>query len=133
MRGAHSRVSAQRSPARGGRNSPVPQAAPLAGFAPGGAAGTCPAPPVGLPRPSSLLSLTCAAAAAPSPSSPSATLRAPLTGDPLVSYILEGPLLGSCGISANSVRGAAGEWERLGRQLALQLGFEHDAMDAVQK
>ncbi|KAG2433766.1 hypothetical protein HXX76_008127 [Chlamydomonas incerta] len=132
MRGAHARVSAQRSPARSGRNSPMPQAAPHAGFAAGsGAAGTCTAPPVGLPRPSSLLSLACAASA--SPSSPTAALRAPLTGEQLVSYILEGPLLGSCGISADAVRGAAGEWERLGRQLALQLGFEHDAMDAVEK
>ncbi|KAG2438369.1 hypothetical protein HYH02_010824 [Chlamydomonas schloesseri] len=143
MRGVHARVSAQRSSARGARNSPVPQAAPLAGFAPS-TSSTCPAP-AGLPRPSSPRSLTCAAAASPSPSSPSAAggaaaaaavhaaSAAPLTGATLVSYILEGPLLGSCGISEEGVRAAAGEWERLGRQLAAQLDFEHDAMDAVQK
>ncbi len=48
-------------------------------------------------------------------------------------YILSGPLLGSCNITEASVRANASEWERLGRRLASQLQFDHDAMDPVQK
>lgn len=48
-------------------------------------------------------------------------------------YILSGPLLGSCNITEASVRSNASEWERLGRRLASQLQFDHDAMDPVQK
>lgn len=51
----------------------------------------------------------------------------------LVEYILSGPLLGSCNITEASVRSNASEWERLGRRLASQLQFDHDAMDPVQK
>ncbi|GFR49593.1 hypothetical protein Agub_g11661 [Astrephomene gubernaculifera] len=51
----------------------------------------------------------------------------------LAEYILSGPLLKSCAISAESVRSNIAEWERLGKLLASQLGFEHDHMDLVQR
>jgi hypothetical protein len=48
-------------------------------------------------------------------------------------YICGGPLLEAAGITAQQVQQDAATWEKLGRQLALQLGFEHDAMDEVQR
>ncbi|GIL73541.1 hypothetical protein Vretimale_5245 [Volvox reticuliferus] len=51
----------------------------------------------------------------------------------LVNYIISGPLLNSCGISPEAVQANAAEWERLGRQLAVQLAFDHDNLDPIQK
>lgn len=48
-------------------------------------------------------------------------------------YICEGPLLGVCGLSPESVAAGLAEWEKLGRQLAVQLGFDHDSMDEIQR
>lgn len=51
----------------------------------------------------------------------------------LLDYICSGPLLEACGLSPDSVSADIATWERLGRRLAQQLGFEHDAMDDVQR
>ena len=51
----------------------------------------------------------------------------------IAEYIVTGPLLGSCGLSAESVHANAAEWLRLGQRMAVQLGFDHDNLDAVQK
>jgi D-glycerate 3-kinase len=71
--------------------------------------------------------------ATPRTSAPKAAVRQAAPASELVDYISSGPLVGSCGISADAVRANAAEWERLGRQLAVQLSFEHDKMDPVQK
>ncbi|GLI64652.1 hypothetical protein VaNZ11_007980 [Volvox africanus] len=51
----------------------------------------------------------------------------------LISYIQSGPLLTSCGIASEAVEAHAEEWERLGRQLAVQLAFDHENLDPIQK
>lgn len=51
----------------------------------------------------------------------------------IAEYIATGPLLESCGLSAASVHSRAAEWLRLGQRMAVQLGFDHDHLDAVQK
>lgn len=56
-----------------------------------------------------------------------------LEDEELLAYVTEGPLLTSCGFSPEAVYGDAAEWLRLGRRLAVQLEFDHDALDAVQK
>jgi hypothetical protein len=48
-------------------------------------------------------------------------------------YICGGPLLEAAGITAQQVQQDAATWEKLGRQLALQLGFDHNSMDDVQR
>ncbi|GLC45781.1 hypothetical protein PLESTB_001156700 [Pleodorina starrii] len=63
----------------------------------------------------------------------SASVCQSTTASDLVDYITSGPILSSCGITAESVRANAGEWERLGRQLAVQLAFDYDHMDPVQR
>ncbi len=44
-------------------------------------------------------------------------------------FILQGPLLSVCGHPGDDMA----DWLAVGKQLALQLGFDHDKMDAVQK
>lgn len=51
----------------------------------------------------------------------------------LADYITAGPLLESAGMTPEQVQQDAATWENLGRQLALQLGFDHDNMDDVQR
>ncbi|WIA13411.1 hypothetical protein OEZ85_006991 [Tetradesmus obliquus] len=51
----------------------------------------------------------------------------------LLEYICGGPLLEAAGITAQQVQQDAATWEKLGRQLARQLGFDHDIMDEVQR
>eukprot|EP00200_Dunaliella_tertiolecta_P002230 CAMPEP_0202351190 /NCGR_PEP_ID=MMETSP1126-20121109/7943_1 /ASSEMBLY_ACC=CAM_ASM_000457 /TAXON_ID=3047 /ORGANISM="Dunaliella tertiolecta, Strain CCMP1320" /LENGTH=376 /DNA_ID=CAMNT_0048943275 /DNA_START=154 /DNA_END=1284 /DNA_ORIENTATION=- len=51
----------------------------------------------------------------------------------LAEYITKGPILARCGISPESVHTNLTSWVQLGEQLAKQLGFNHDNMDAVQK
>lgn len=46
-------------------------------------------------------------------------------------YILQGPLLSSCGLDATTLDLA--EWVTTGKQLAKQLNFDHDQLDNVQK
>lgn len=47
-------------------------------------------------------------------------------------YILQGPLLGSCGISEAEVSSELANWSRLGARLAKQLQFGND-LNAVEK
>ncbi|KAG2492776.1 hypothetical protein HYH03_008940 [Edaphochlamys debaryana] len=56
-----------------------------------------------------------------------------LEGSDLVDYVLSGPLLASCGLTPESVRENAAEWERLGRQLAVQLEFDYEHLDRIQR
>lgn len=51
----------------------------------------------------------------------------------LEEYIASGPLLDVCGLTPEDVVRDIGTWEKLGRRLAQQLGFDHDDMDPVQK
>lgn len=46
-------------------------------------------------------------------------------------FILQGPLLSSCGLDAVALDTA--EWVTTGKQLAKQLHFDHDHLDDVQK
>lgn len=48
-------------------------------------------------------------------------------------YICRGPLLAAAGITPETVEEEVGTWQMLGQQLASQLGFDHGALDAVQK
>lgn len=48
-------------------------------------------------------------------------------------YICKGPLLSSTGITPEQVQQDLATWQKLGQQLALQLEFDHAAMDEVQK
>ncbi|PNH03549.1 D-glycerate 3-kinase, chloroplastic [Tetrabaena socialis] len=96
---------------------------------PASATASCPSPallPLARPPSSTFLSsLGQASISAP-------TMCEPASSD-LVEFVLAGPLLGSCGLTPESVRANAAEWERLGRQLALQLDFDHDHLDPVQR
>jgi hypothetical protein len=67
------------------------------------------------------------------PATPETAAGTALTQSELEAYILGGPLLGVCGISAAAVRRDMALWEQYGRQLAKQLGFTHDSMNDVQK
>lgn len=51
----------------------------------------------------------------------------------LADYICSGPLLKVCGISQSDVQREIETWERLGRRLAVQLKFDHDNMDNIQR
>jgi hypothetical protein len=48
-------------------------------------------------------------------------------------YICKGPLLGAAGITAEQVQQEFPTWQKLGQQLALQLGFGHESMDDIQR
>lgn len=48
-------------------------------------------------------------------------------------YICKGPLLAAACITPAQVQQDLGTWQKLGQQLALQLGFDHDSMDDIQK
>jgi hypothetical protein len=65
------------------------------------------------------------------PRMPSHTPAAPRASPP--DYICQGPLLEPCGLTPDGVAAQLPTWERLGRRLAQQLGFDHDAMDDVQR
>jgi len=51
----------------------------------------------------------------------------------LADYICSGPLLGAACITPQQVQQELPVWQKLGQQLALQLGFDHDNMDAIQR
>lgn len=51
----------------------------------------------------------------------------------LQDYICKGPLLAAACITPAQVQQDLGTWQKLGQQLALQLGFNHDSMDDTQK
>ncbi|KAI8466130.1 MAG: hypothetical protein J3K34DRAFT_454677 [Monoraphidium minutum] len=51
----------------------------------------------------------------------------------LEEFIAAGPLLRVCGLGPDHVAEHRATWECLGRRLAEQLGFDHDAMDDVQR
>ncbi|KXZ53368.1 hypothetical protein GPECTOR_7g1264 [Gonium pectorale] len=113
------------SPSCSGRNSPalLPGAAPISSTVLTTSQTTAP-----LRRP---VPLRAPIALAASPASQAVCV--PFQAGDLADYILSGPLLASCGISPDSVRANVSEWERLGRQLATQLEFDHDHMDPVQR
>lgn len=48
-------------------------------------------------------------------------------------YICKGPLLAAACITPAQVQQDLGTWQKLGQQLALQLGFDHDSMDDIQR
>lgn len=58
-------------------------------------------------------------------------MRCPLTCVLCTDFVLQGPLLSSCGLDAATLDTA--EWVTTGRQLAKQLQFDHDHLDDVQK
>lgn len=78
------------------------------------------------------LSLNPEESALPTPTPSVDVCQVAATTD-FIDYISEGPLVISCGLTPEAVRANAGEWQRLGRQLAVQLSFDHDNMDPVQK
>lgn len=51
----------------------------------------------------------------------------------LADYVCEGPLLSICGLDAEEVQADIATWERLGRRLAEQLGFDHAHLDDIQR
>jgi hypothetical protein len=51
----------------------------------------------------------------------------------IADYICKGPLLAAACITPAQVQQELGTWQKLGQQLALQLGFDHDSMDDIQK
>eukprot|EP00878_Enallax_costatus_P041866 GHUV01048776.1.p1 GENE.GHUV01048776.1~~GHUV01048776.1.p1 ORF type:complete len:160 (+),score=32.29 GHUV01048776.1:352-831(+) len=51
----------------------------------------------------------------------------------LLDYICAGPLLAAAGITVDQVKQELPTWEKLGRQLALQLGFNHDSMSGIER
>jgi hypothetical protein len=48
-------------------------------------------------------------------------------------YISRGPLLAAAGLTPQQVQQELATWQKLGQRLATQLGFDHDALDTVQK
>jgi hypothetical protein len=48
-------------------------------------------------------------------------------------YICKGALLSAACITPEQVQQELPLWQKLGQQLALQLGFDHDTMDKVQR
>jgi hypothetical protein len=90
----------------------------------GGAPGAAAAPP--RPRAS-------AAPNGPRPRRPVPRPAAALPARAAADYISGGPLLAACGLGPGHVAERLGEWERLGRRLAEQLGFDHDAMSDDQR
>ncbi|GBF88798.1 hypothetical protein Rsub_01699 [Raphidocelis subcapitata] len=51
----------------------------------------------------------------------------------LLDFICAGPLLDACGLAPDAVAADFAAWERLGRRMAQQLGFDHDGMDDTQR
>jgi len=84
------------------------------------------------------LGAAIATAAAAAASSAATSAAAPPGGaskqqqqQQLVDYVVAGPLLASCGLSAESVRQNAAEWCALGARLAHQLGFAAEQAPAA--
>lgn len=74
----------------------------------------------------------CCAALAPLHSKPSHT-HSLLLCTVVADYICRGPLLASACITPQQVQQDLPTWQKLGQQLALQLGFDHDSMDDTQR